>query len=80
MPGKDDPSSSRSMLYSSISAGSISAAPNLDLYSNVSPVIGPTARDHSKIDQTTEEEAPKKKTKTYPTEAWPGRKPVHSAI
>jgi hypothetical protein len=76
LPGKEDLNAESSRPYSSLlGVSGISAAPSLDLYSNVSPVIGPSPKPEASA--TAENDSKKK----YAKEAWPGRKPVvHSAI
>lgn len=71
LPGKDDASSSK---YTSVfGPAGLNAAPSLDLYSNVSPVIGPSPMPTV----STDDESAKKK---YKKEAWPGQHNKHSAI
>lgn len=75
LPGRDDVSSSAAKSYSSmLGISSISAAPSLDLYSNLTPVIGPSPRIESK---TAEDDLQHKKK--YAKEKWVGQK-THSVI
>lgn len=73
LPGKEDSSNSGNTYSSVLGISAISAAPSLDLYSGVNPIIGPSPRP-----ETTEDEVNKKKK--YEKEAWPGRKKIHSVI
>lgn len=74
MSGREDISAKP---YSSVlGSSSISAAPSLDLYSNISPTVEPFPGSTASI--VTEDDSSKKKK--YAKEAWPGRKPVHSVI
>ncbi|KAI6178509.1 FHA domain-containing protein [Aphelenchoides besseyi] len=74
-PGKDE--SGTAQPFSSVLGGiSISAAPNLDLYSDTSTIMGPTAKAPVQSVSDADDHAHKK----YAKEAWPGRKSAHSVI
>ncbi|KAI6182671.1 FHA domain-containing protein [Aphelenchoides bicaudatus] len=77
LPGKEDLDNSSTRPYSSLlGVGGISAAPSLDLYSNVSPAIGPTPKSMASADA----DDGSSKKKKYVKEAWPGRKTHSTAI
>lgn len=79
LPGKEDLSASGLRPYSSLlGISGLSAAPSLDLYSNISATIGPSPRPGPSV-VVDGEDLPKKKK--YKKEAWPGHnKPVHSVL
>jgi hypothetical protein len=73
LPGKEDPSTSGNSYSSVLGISAISAAPSLDLYSGLTPTIGPSPRPEPVEDDVN-------KKKKYEKEAWPGRKKMHSVI